>query len=1270
MSFHKNLTGTSIHTPVTWTYANAALRASGTGNETSSDLYKFALQSDTNSLWLLTSIGPPLVWSEVGALDAVASVSGQIVALSGYVNQQDTKLDQHITSVSGHHQGENIALSGFVIAQDTKLDQHITSVSGHLEGEITALSGYIGELNERTIVSLSGYTDQQDTKLDQHITSVSGHLEGEITALSGTVDNKVTGPASSTDNTLVRFDGTTGKLVQGSAFSIDDTGLLAGTGNIDISGSGIFDQGLFVTGREGVQLRPWGTLFEQVTELRFYERAANGGNYAGFRGNDSIPSGTDLIWNLPVKPGSQDQVLFVDGFNNLNWRHVGDVSGVLSSTPREVAVFFDTTGRRIVAAPVTIDIFGAMSGVDELQVDDLHLNLNILSSINGDIILSPSGNINASNNLISNLLDPSGAQDAATKGYVDAFGSASGVNGPASSVDNALALFDGTTGKLIKEQSNLVADPTSQLRVPLGAGFEGSIVRQATSLTAHASGHAGSLNRYQNANGYAYPLNMSAQNFSNLTGATVRNDGIFIFARDRSSPGWDHLIYGTDPVRRVSGRTFECIIDCSQFADPSPAPVDEGVFVGVGADSYTTNSFDGMYHSVFVAQTSTTTQRIDIYESGTFLGNAVSSLPIRSTIQVRIVLKTAGADYFYKLDNGPWTFMFATTSSTATHVRPSVTCSDGEYIVSEMTVFDNGIWTQSPIIEVLPSGTVAGGTGETRYKELTANGNNFVGFKAPDTIAADQIWTLPSADATTPGQVLTSNGSGLLSFTGAGTGDVVGPASGTDNALVRFDGATGKLVQDSPITLNDGGELAGATRITVDNLAFDGNTISATNTNGNISVSPPNLGRFQVLNSADFAGEDKSWTFDAGAGNLRTGFVKKTGEETMLCGGSAVSLLFGHSSAANLSDAVTGQTLTTEMIIRPGGQVRLGPTDTAIDASILLELVSTTRGFMLPTMTTAQRDAISSPVAGLLLNDSSINQLMRYNGSGWAPISSGTGDVVGPSSATDNAIARFDATTGKLIQNSLWTIADTGAADAQVNTSRVFNFKNNVAGEAAYMAFNNSDDSRQLLMGVDGTGFKSTTARGLIGTWTAIPLAFAYNTVVRLNLNDSNFELLPWNTGVGNTQEIRFRELFANGSNYVGFKASDAIAANVIWRLPAADGNSNQPLVTDANGNLSWATARTWPRQSTAVSANFPSDTTFYGVTDTSVARTITIGTLDITEAGKIFIIKDESGAATTNNITIATGGNELIDGQTTATISVNYGVIRLYSDGTNLFSW
>ncbi len=46
---------------------------------------------------------------------------------------------------------------------------------------------------------------------------------------------------------------------------------------------------------------------------------------------------------------------------------------------------------------------------------------------------------------------------------------------------------------------------------------------------------------------------------------------------------------------------------------------------------------------------------------------------------------------------------------------------------------------------------------------------------------------------------------------------------------------------------------------------------------------------------------------------------------------------------------------------------------------------------------------------------------------------SGSGDVVGPASATDNAIARFDTTTGKLIQNSIVTVSDTGAVSGVIN---------------------------------------------------------------------------------------------------------------------------------------------------------------------------------------------------------------------------------------------
>ena len=53
-----------------------------------------------------------------------------------------------------------------------------------------------------------------------------------------------------------------------------------------------------------------------------------------------------------------------------------------------------------------------------------------------------------------------------------------------------------------------------------------------------------------------------------------------------------------------------------------------------------------------------------------------------------------------------------------------------------------------------------------------------------------------------------SNGSGTITISATGSGgDVVGPASSTDNAVVRFDGTTGKLIQNSTVTLSDTGVL-------------------------------------------------------------------------------------------------------------------------------------------------------------------------------------------------------------------------------------------------------------------------------------------------------------------------------------------------------------------------------------------------------------------------------------------------------------------------------
>ena len=70
--------------------------------------------------------------------------------------------------------------------------------------------------------------------------------------------------------------------------------------------------------------------------------------------------------------------------------------------------------------------------------------------------------------------------------------------------------------------------------------------------------------------------------------------------------------------------------------------------------------------------------------------------------------------------------------------------------------------------------------------------------------------------------------------------------------------------------------------------------------------------------------------------------------------------------------------------------------------------------------------------------------------------------------------------------------------------------------------------------------------------------------------NNGSVILSPYGVSAGNTNELRFLELAANGTNYVAIKAADSISANVTWVLPSADGSSNQILKTDGSGNLGW----------------------------------------------------------------------------------------------------
>ena len=96
------------------------------------------------------------------------------------------------------------------------------------------------------------------------------------------------------------------------------------------------------------------------------------------------------------------------------------------------------------------------------------------------------------------------------------------------------------------------------------------------------------------------------------------------------------------------------------------------------------------------------------------------------------------------------------------------------------------------------------------------------------------------------------------------------------------------------------------------------------------------------------------------------------------------------SSPATVPTAIsitTGTTSGTErMRITSAGLMGIG-TGTPASCAIV-DVTSTTLGFKFPVMTTTQKNAIGTPVAGLVIFDSTLAKLCVYSGSAWQTITS------------------------------------------------------------------------------------------------------------------------------------------------------------------------------------------------------------------------------------------------------------------------------------------
>ena len=180
---------------------------------------------------------------------------------------------------------------------------------------------------------------------------------------------------------------------------------------------------------------------------------------------------------------------------------------------------------------------------------------------------------------------------------------------------------------------------------------------------------------------------------------------------------------------------------------------------------------------------------------------------------------------------------------------------------------------------------------------------------------------------------------------------------------------------------------------------------------------------------------------------------------------------------------------------------------------------------------------ISVPIDGMLIEDSTDNDIRAYTGGTWV----------------------------SLLDTFNMADADQTLTDNRLHDTSTFNFTLSGQGDISLISTDGATDSARLLVTNNDVTMRSTdgTNQGDI---------VIRDTGVIEVTGDGHFVLLPHTaTTNGSGTQLRFQEAnTTNGTNYVGFQAPDSIATSVAWVLPDADGTANQVLETDGSGTLSW----------------------------------------------------------------------------------------------------
>jgi len=306
-------------------------------------------------------------------------------------------------------------------------------------------------------------------------------------------------------------------------------------------------------------------------------------------------------------------------------------------------------------------------------------------------------------------------------------------------------------------------------------------------------------------------------------------------------------------------------------------------------------------------------------------------------------------------------------------------------------------------------------------------------------------------------------------------------------------------------------------------------------------------------------------------------------------------------------------------------QVAINATGAAPQSSAMLDVSSTTKGLLIPSMTLVQRNLIASPATGLLIfQTDATSGFYYYNGTSWQSINSQWTASGSNISFSAGNVGIGTASPGNKLEVNSGTAGASGLRLAQLTTGSI--------------PFINS--TKDLAQNNASFFWDATNSR--LGVGTATP--------------GNKFEL---NSGTAGASGFRISQLTAGSIPFIS--STKDIAQNnasFFW-----DATNSRLGVGTSTPNSTVSVNGSYTAKFVTVTANYTVLATDYTIIAKPSASNITIALPSAaSSSGRIYVIKRVS---TNRNVTINPSGSELIDGSLTFLIGTNYNSVMIQSDGT-----